>query len=68
MINNLEKIEIIQNKIHTMSFHVTSLIEDINNNPLGDNAEKPSRQSVLDDILSIIDALEIEKEALTNQG
>jgi hypothetical protein len=68
MIDNLEKIEIIQNKINTMSFHVVALREDIINSPLGDIPEKPSRQSVLDDILNIIDALESEKEALTNQG
>jgi len=68
MINNLEKIEIIQNKINTMSFHVIALKEDIVTSPLGDVPEKPTRQSVLDDILSIIDALEIEKKALTNQG
>jgi hypothetical protein len=68
MINNLEKIEIIQNKINTMSFHVIALKEDIIASPLGDVPEKPTRQSVLDDILSIIDALEIEKKALTNQG
>jgi hypothetical protein len=68
MINNLEKIEIIQNKINTMSFHVIALREDIINSPLGDIPEKPSRQSVLYDILSIINTLEAEKEALTNQG
>lgn len=68
MINNLEKIEIIQNKINTMSFHVIALREDITNNPLGDMPEKPSRQSVLDDILNIINILEAEKQALTNQA
>ena len=68
MITNIEKIEIIQNRINTMSLHVTALREDISRVPLGDHPEKPARQYVLDDILGIIDALEIEKEALTNQG
>jgi hypothetical protein len=68
MINNLEKIEMIQNKIKTIEFHVIALREDIVNSPLGDIPEKPSRQSVLDDTLRIINALEAEIEALTNQG
>lgn len=68
MINNIEKIEIIQNRINTMSLHVTSLSKDILQIPQGDHAEKPTRQYVLNDILGIIDALEIEKAALTNQG
>ena len=51
-----------------MNLHVTALREDISRVPLGDHPEKPARQYVLDDILGIIDALEIEKIALTNQG
>jgi hypothetical protein len=66
--NNIEKIEIIQNRISTMSFHVIALREDIFQTPLGDHPEKPTRQYVLDNILRAIDALEIEKLALTNQG
>jgi hypothetical protein len=66
--HNTEKIEIIQNRINTMSFHVIALREDILQTPLGDHPEKPTRQYVLDNILSVIDALEIEKLALTNQG
>ena len=58
----------IQNRINTMSFHVIALREDILQTPLGDHPEKPTRQSVLDNILRAIDALEIEKGALTNQG
>ena len=68
MINNTEKIEIIQSKINMMNLHVSALREDISREPLGDNTEKPTRQSVLDDIISVIDVLEIEKMALTNQG
>jgi len=51
-----------------MNLHITSLREDILQTPLGDHAEKPTRQYVLDDILGAIDALEIEKLALTNQS
>jgi hypothetical protein len=68
MINNIEKIEIIQSKINIMNLHVSALREDISREPLGDDPEKPTRQSVLDDIISAIDAMEIEKIALTNQG
>jgi hypothetical protein len=68
MITNIEKIKIIQDKINTLNLHVTALSEDISQAPLGDHAEKPTRQSVLDNILGIINALEIEKIALTNQG
>lgn len=68
MITNMEKIEIIQNRINTMSSHATALGKDILEVPLGDNPEKPTRQSVLNNILGIIDALEMEKTALTNQG
>jgi hypothetical protein len=68
MINNTEKIEIIQSKINIMNLHVSALREDISREPLGDDPEKPTRQSVLDDIISVIDVLEIEKIALTNQG
>jgi hypothetical protein len=68
MITNIEKIDIIQDKINTMNLHVTVLREDILQTPLGDHAEKPTRQSVLDSILGVIDALEIEKLALTNQS
>jgi hypothetical protein len=68
MITNIEKIDIIQNRINSMRLHVTALREDILQAPQGDNSEKPTRQYVLDNILGIIDALEIEKTALTNQG
>jgi len=68
MINNIEKIEIVQSKINMMNLHVSALLDDISREPLGDNPEKPTRQSVLNDIISVIDVLEIEKLALTNQG
>ena len=68
MLNNIEKIEIIHGKINMMNLHVSALVEDISREPLGDDPEKPTRQSVLNDILGIINALEIEKTALTNQG
>jgi hypothetical protein len=68
MINNIEKIEIVQSKINMMNLHVSALLDDISREPLGDDPEKPTRQSVLNDIISVIDVLEIEKLALTNQG
>ena len=68
MITNIEKIEIIQNRINTINLHVAALREDILQTPNGDHPEKPTRQSVLDDILGIINVLKIEKVALTNQG
>ena len=66
MITNIEKIEIIQNRINMINLHVTALREDILKLPLGDNPEKPTRQSVLDKLLSDIDFLELEKLTLTN--
>ncbi len=51
-----------------MNLHVSALLDDISREPLGDDPEKPTRQSVLNDIISVIDVLEIEKLALTNQG
>ena len=66
MITNIEKIEIIQNRINMINLHVTALREDILKSPLGDNPEKPTRQSVLDKLLSDIDFLELEKLTLTN--
>ena len=68
MVTNIEKIDIIQNRINSMRLHVTALREDILQVPQGDHPEKPTRQDVLDNIIGIIDALEIEKTALTNQG
>jgi len=68
MLNNIEKIEVIQGKINMMNLHVSALLDDISREPLGDDPEKPTRQSVLNDIISVIDVLEIEKLALTNQG
>jgi len=68
MITNIEKIDILQNRINAMNLHVAALRKDISQAPFGDHAEKPTRQSVLDNILGIIDDLEIKKIALTNQG
>ena len=68
MITNIEKIDIIQNRINSMRLHVTALREDILQTPQGDHAEKPTRQSVLDNILSVINDLETTKIALTNQS
>lgn len=68
MITNIEKIEIIQNRINMMNLHVAALREDILKSPIGDDPEKPTRQYVLDNILNVIYILESEKLTLTNQG
>ena len=68
MINNIEKIEKMQAKINMMNLHVSALRQDILKYPFGDHPDKPTRQSVLDSILMIIDVIEIEKMALTNQS
>lgn len=68
MISNEEKINEIQNRIVLLSLHRTALENDILSNPQGDHPDKRPRQQVLDDILSTINALDLEKEALTNQG
>ncbi len=64
MINNTYKIQLIQDRIDLINLHVKALEDDIAENPMGDDPNKPTRQSVLDDFLVMIDALKAEQNEL----
>jgi hypothetical protein len=66
MINNAYKIEMIEERLNLIRLHIAALQEDIKNNPTSDDPRKPSRQSVLNDFLLISEALNLEKNSLTN--
>jgi hypothetical protein len=66
MINNIYKIQIIDERIGLLNLHVTALQNDIAENPMGDDPDKPTRQSVLDNLFIMIDALETEKNTLSS--
>lgn len=66
MIDNLYKIERIDERLSLIRLHIVALQEDIETNPTSDDASKPSRQSVLNDFLLMSEALNLEKNSLTN--
>lgn len=66
MIDNTYKIEKIEERISLIRPHIAALEDDIYNNPTSDNPSKPNRQSVLNDFLLILEALNLEKNSLTN--
>lgn len=66
MIENRYKIQIIDERIGLLSLHVYAIQDDIAENPTGDDPNKPTRQSVLENLLLMIDALEIEKNTLSS--
>lgn len=66
MIDNTYKIERIEERINLIRPHIVALEDDIYNNPTSDEPSKPSRQSVLNDFLLMLEALNLEKNSLTN--
>jgi hypothetical protein len=66
MIDNIYKIERIEERINLIRPHIVALEDDIYNNPTSDDPSKPSRQSVLNDFLLMLEALNLEKNSLTN--
>lgn len=68
MITNIEKIEIINSHIDSISPHILALENDIAQNPQGDIEGKPLRSDVLLEFVNKKEALELEKQALTNQA
>lgn len=66
MIGNIYKIERIEERLSLIRLHIVALQEDIESNPTSDDPSKPSRQSVLNDFLLICEALNLEKNSLTN--
>lgn len=68
IITNIEKIEIINQRLSNIQIHIDILSKNILDNPEADIIEKPTRQSILQDFLSKKRALNLKKEVLTNQG
>lgn len=68
MITNIEKIEIINSHIDSISTHILALENDIAQNPQGDIEGKPLRSDVLLEFVNKKETLELEKQSLTNQG
>jgi hypothetical protein len=66
--NNIDKIEILNNMLLSLEPHILALENDIAQNPQADIEEKPLRSNVLLDFISKKQALESEKNSLTNQG
>lgn len=67
MINNTDKINIINNRINNFNVHIDILTNDIKDNPDADVEGKLTRQYVLNDFISIKNALISEILVLTNQ-
>jgi hypothetical protein len=66
--NNNEKIEILNRYLESISPHILTLQKDIAENPYADIEGKPSRSQILLNFIKQKEAIEAEKEALTNQG
>lgn len=65
MISNIEKIDILNNKIDNFNIHIQALEKDILNNPNADHPDKPLRQDVLNDFYAMRQAIVEEIERLT---
>lgn len=66
--NNNEKIEILNKYLESILPHILALQADISENPMGDIEGKPLRSQVLLDFIKQKEAIEAEKETLTNHG
>jgi hypothetical protein len=66
--NNNEKIEILNKYLESILPHILALQNDIAENPMGDIEGKPLRSQVLLDFIKQKEAIEAEKETLTNHG
>ena len=64
MINNIEKINIIENAIDNLNYHISILSNDLESNPTLDVIGKTPRSEILIDFLSQKMALEEEKNSL----
>lgn len=58
--DNLEKIQIINQRIDNINVHINILANDINDHPNEDVEGKPTRQSVLNDFM-------LKKQALLDE-
>jgi len=55
--NNQEKIYVINSRITNLNFHIDILTTDISTNPNVDFGGKPTRQDILNDLISSKEAL-----------
>jgi hypothetical protein len=67
-INTEEKINFLNNRINNLQVHIDILSANVVEYPEEDVEGKPTRQSVLDDILNEKEVLLSEVQALNNQS
>lgn len=67
-INTEEKINFLNNRVNNLQVHIDILSVDVVEYPEADVEGKPTRQSVLDDILNEKQVLLSEVQALNNQS
>jgi hypothetical protein len=65
--NNIDKIQILNNRLLSIEPHILALKNDIAQNPQADIDGKPLRYNVLLDFISKKEALESEKNYLINE-
>jgi hypothetical protein len=68
MIDIYDKLDIINKRIEAIQVQIDFLEDAIESNPVWDEPEKPSRESVLNNYILRLEALNDLKMALTNQG
>jgi hypothetical protein len=68
MIDIYDKLDIINKRIEAIQVQVDFLQDAIESNPIWNEPEKPSRESVLNNYILRLEALNDLKTALTNQG
>ena len=68
MIDIYDKLDIINKRIEAIQVQVDFLQDAIEFNPIWNEPEKPSRESVLNNYILRLEALNDLKTALTNQG
>ena len=68
MIDINDKLDVINKRIEAIQLQVDFLNHAIESDPIWNEPEKPSRESVLDAYNLRLEALKYFKQALTNQG
>jgi hypothetical protein len=67
-INTEEKVNFLNNRITNLQVHIDILSDNVSEYPNADAEGKPTRQSVLDNILNEKEVLLSEVQALNNQS
>jgi hypothetical protein len=65
MLTNKEKIIEVTNRLNSLKIHIPILEENIKDYPDGDHPDKPTRESVLQDIKAKVGVLQEELDKLT---